>query len=147
MPPKKAPKLPPPGNIRALFAQGSRAEASEVLESQATATMALTKSDLIETLAIFKVELRGELKTDLLAEFQTFRSEFNDKLSGLRTDVDSVGTRVLDMENHAQEQGECMARHIAEIQTVKDQLELTLLKTEDLENRLRRDNLRIRGLK
>ena len=127
--------------------QGPREDTAAALNIQTAAAMALTKSDLVELLSIFKTELRSELKMDLSAEFQTFRTEMNEKLAGLRADVDSVGARVLESEDLVQGLESRSIQHARELQELRDQMELTLLKTEDLENRSRRDNLRVRGLK
>ena len=131
MPPRRIPKQPPPGNIRALLTQGPRVETPEAQDPQTSTNMALTKSDLVETLAGFKSELRNELKADLLAEFQSFKSELNDKLAGLRSDVDSVGSRVLDAEVNMQGLEERTSQQAEDLQALKDQMEFTLLKTED----------------
>ena len=60
--------------------------------------MSLKTSDLVDAFAGFKSELQSEIRADLFAQFESFKSELDEKLAGIRSDLDSMGTRMLDAE-------------------------------------------------
>lgn len=93
----------------------------------------------------FKVELRNDLGQDIKSSMEQLRSDLTEKQTSLQQDVDSVGTRVLDLEGHHQDQEKTTAE-LKDVNSLRDQLSQAQLKTEDLENRARRENLRIRDL-
>ncbi|XP_078505776.1 uncharacterized protein LOC144763734 [Lissotriton helveticus] len=108
-----------------------------------TEGMTLTRENLLATLRKFKSEVREDIKSDI---GESFRAEMGMKLVALQADVDSVGMRTLDLEKKFQElegQVKPLEEGTAELAA---QLSTTLLTREDLENRSRRDNIRVRGL-
>ena len=105
--------------------------------------MALTKSDLLDSL----VQLRADLKKDMVAEMTELRVDLNEKMAALRTDVDAVGTRVIEAEDRIQglqEDKEGLKRDMKDLQHL---VQINTMKLEDLENRSRRENIRVRGLR
>ena len=108
--------------------------------------MALTKEDLLTSLKDFKTELREELKTDLAAAIDLLRTDLNAKLQSIQQDLDSVGARTLDLEAKMLDITHATGIVMDGNTTLKEQIETTSLKCEDLENRLRRENIRIRDL-
>ncbi|KAJ1097496.1 hypothetical protein NDU88_002614 [Pleurodeles waltl] len=108
--------------------------------------MALTKEDLLASLCIFKAELREELTGNFKATLDKFQADLNGKISSLQADVNSVGARTLDLEAQMQDLQQKVAPVDSDIASIKAQLHLTTLKCEDLDNRARRDNVRVHGL-
>lgn len=94
----------------------------------------------------FKSDLRKELGNDIKASIDNLRSDLTEKLIALRQDVDSVGTRVLDLEGHSRDQDKLTSDLRDDVLSLHGQLEQAQLKTEDLQNRARRENIRIRDL-
>ena len=140
MPPKKAPAQ----KLTHFFAPvegGSPLSLPEDLPE-----MALTKDDLLSSLRDFKRELREELKMDLASSLDLLRSDLNLKLQEVQRDLDSVGTRTMDLEKRLQDTVQKATTSAELTSSLMEQMEMTSLKCEDLENRLRRDNIRIRGL-
>lgn len=110
------------------------------------ATMSLTREDLMSSLKEFRQDLRADIEADMEASFESFRTEVREKLTSMQTDVDSIGTRALDLETQYQDMEPRLA-HVEEgTSELRNQLQATMLKCEDLENRSRRDNIRVRGL-
>lgn len=108
--------------------------------------MALTKTDLAAMLRDFKKELRNELRQDMATAMDQLCSDLTEHLTGLQQDVDSIGTRVMDLETQHQDQDQQATSLREDVQDIKEQLRLSHLKAEDLENWSRWENIRIRDL-
>lgn len=109
-------------------------------------TMVLTKSDLQGMFNDFKGELRKELGSDIKASIDQLRADLTKKLTALQHNVDSVGTRVLDLESHNKDQDKITSDLQEDVLFIKNKLSQAHLKMEDLENRARRGNVRDRDL-
>ena len=134
-----------------LFAPGHRESSGGPAVGSLSTAMSLTKSDLVEALqqfkSEFKSELRAELKADLSKELQDFKDALNDKLTTLRTNVDSVGARVLDAETMIQTVDQRVSAMQGDLRRYSQQTELLHLKVEDLENRSCREYICIKSLR
>ncbi|XP_078524853.1 vomeronasal type-2 receptor 26-like [Lissotriton helveticus] len=124
--------------------------ASEMLTSREDTAplpdMVLTREDLVATLRDFKVELCREFKRHLRTSVEQLKADLTEKLTTLRQDVDAVGSRLLEVEGQTQSLTSNQdTMHDAQ-QSFRAQLQQVLLKAEDLENRTRRENIRIRNL-
>ncbi|KAJ1101425.1 hypothetical protein NDU88_006493 [Pleurodeles waltl] len=71
--------------------------------------MALTKDDLLASLRTLKVELREELTVDLMSSLEALQYDVTSRMTSLQADVDSVGTRTLDLETQVQEINQSLA--------------------------------------
>ena len=144
MPPKK----PIQRSVAQLFQRAEKDLPATV--ATLTDTMALTKADLVEVLKHFKTELKEELRVDMKTvlsdEIQTLREDLNERLKSLREDIDSAGTRLLDLEQRTQSMDQKLDTVIPRMATTQQNIDLMQLKLEDLENRSRRDNIRIKHL-
>ena len=109
--------------------------------------MALRKADLVDTLQQFKNELRAEIKMDLSKEIQDLQADLNGKLTTLHNDIDSPGLRILEPETSLQSRERQHKELRNNLQLLQEQVDIKILKTEDLENRSRRINIRIKGLR
>ncbi|CAH2297448.1 Hypothetical predicted protein [Pelobates cultripes] len=85
-------------------------------------------------------------KLDLELMFSKMERSFGDKIQSLHKEVSQIGHRVQTLE----EEGKARALHITNIQSLQQTHNEAILflqrKIEDLDNRGRRNNLRIRGL-
>ncbi|KAJ1169205.1 hypothetical protein NDU88_001111 [Pleurodeles waltl] len=65
-------------------------------------------------------------------------------MTALQADVDSVGTRTLDLETQVQEIKQQVSPLEKEVSQLKSQRQLSILKCEDLKNHSQRDNIIVR---
>lgn len=91
--------------------------------------MALTREDLVASLRDFKAELCLEIKHDLRTSIDQLKADLTDCMSALKQDVDAAGSRVLEIEDQAEELDTRTTR------MQEKQKHQVLLKVEDLENR------------
>lgn len=66
--------------------------------------------------------------------------------SAIHTDLQHIGARIEHIEKKTYQSAARNYQNTARIQDIQDQLEMALLKMDDLENRSRRYNFRIQGL-
>ncbi|KAJ1083388.1 hypothetical protein NDU88_003547 [Pleurodeles waltl] len=71
--------------------------ATQVAEMQSP-TMSFIKIELMESLHAFKPKLRDVLKVDIEKSLAELRTDLCPELQELRSDVDLVGQRLLDVE-------------------------------------------------
>ena len=139
MPPKRKCLQP---SVKSLFGRVTEGDLANSIVNTGS-EMALTKSDLLDSLA----QLRADLKKDMVAEMTELRVDLNEKMAALRTAIDAAGTRVMEAEDKIQgllEDRESQRRDMKDLQHL---VQINTMKLEDLENRSRRENIRVRGLR
>ena len=97
MPPKKTQA----NRVSSYFAPAESRDVGS--DSTASAGMEHTKEDFLSSLRDFKKKLREELKGDMAISMEALRSDINSRLTTLQQDVDSVGSRTLDLEAKMQD--------------------------------------------
>ncbi|KAJ1166869.1 hypothetical protein NDU88_007265 [Pleurodeles waltl] len=90
----------------------------------------------------FLTSLFNSLRVDL----QERQRDISQEMRELRSDITSLGERVSSMANNEISRGEEVEQLQQEIPRLREQQEQLQIATEDLENRSRRHNIRIRGV-
>lgn len=94
----------------------------------------------------FRQDLRADIKADIEASIDLLRKEVREKLVTIQADVDSIGARTLDLDAQQCDTENRLTHTEEGIVDLRKRLKMAELKGEDLENRSRRDNIRVRGL-